>query len=124
MNRVGHEGRGESVWLGWFLVVVLNEFAPICERRDRRDLAQRYRNEARWLTGMLEAGVGRRLVSARLLRRWHAARVGAERGVPDRFADAVVGGLRRERRSRGAPRARWTRCARIWSGATRSSCCC
>ena len=19
MNRVGHEGRGESVWLGWFL---------------------------------------------------------------------------------------------------------
>ena len=33
MNRVGHEGRGESVWLGWFLVTVLNEFAPICERR-------------------------------------------------------------------------------------------
>ena len=27
MNRVGHEGRGESVWLGWFLVRVLNDFA-------------------------------------------------------------------------------------------------
>ncbi|HEX6212456.1 MAG TPA: carbohydrate-binding protein, partial [Methylomirabilota bacterium] len=54
MNRVGHEGRGESVWLGWFLVIVLNEMAPLCERRDRADLAQRYRNEARWLTGMLE----------------------------------------------------------------------
>ena len=54
MNRVGHEGRGESVWLGWFLVTVLNDFAPICERRGRRDLAQRYRDEARWLTGMLE----------------------------------------------------------------------
>ena len=25
MNRVGHEGRGESVWLGWFLVTVLND---------------------------------------------------------------------------------------------------
>jgi cyclic beta-1,2-glucan synthetase len=54
MNRVGHEGRGESVWLGWFLVRVLNEFAPLCERRGRRDLAQRYRDEARWLSGMLE----------------------------------------------------------------------
>ena len=40
MNRVGHEGRGESVWLGWFLVTVLNEFAPLCERRGRADLAQ------------------------------------------------------------------------------------
>jgi len=54
MNRVGHAGRGESVWLGWFLVTVLDEFAPICERRGRSDLAQSYRNEARWLTGMLE----------------------------------------------------------------------
>ena len=54
MNRVGHAGRGESVWLGWFLVTVLNEFAPICERRGRSDLAEAYRNEARWLTGMLE----------------------------------------------------------------------
>jgi len=54
MNRVGHEGRGESVWLGWFLVSVLNDFAPLCERRGRDDLAQRYRDEARWLTGMLE----------------------------------------------------------------------
>ena len=54
MNRVGHEGRGESVWLGWFLVTVLNEFAPICERRGQPDLAQRYRDEASWLRGMLE----------------------------------------------------------------------
>jgi cyclic beta-1,2-glucan synthetase len=54
MNRVGHLGRGESVWLGWFLVFVLNEFAPLCIRRNRSDLAERYRNEAGWLTGMLE----------------------------------------------------------------------
>jgi cyclic beta-1,2-glucan synthetase len=54
MNRVGHAGRGESVWLGWFLVTVLRDFAPICERRGRADLAQVYRDEARWLTGMLE----------------------------------------------------------------------
>jgi cyclic beta-1,2-glucan synthetase len=54
MNRVGHQGRGESVWLGWFLVAVLNDFAPMCERRGRTDLAQHYRDEARWLAGMLE----------------------------------------------------------------------
>src|SRR6185436_18972463 len=36
-------------------------------------------------------GVGWRLVSSRLLRRWDAARVGTERGVQARFADAVVG---------------------------------
>ncbi len=54
MNRVGHEGRGESVWLGWFLVVVLNDFAQVCDGHGRRDLAERYRNEARTLTGMLE----------------------------------------------------------------------
>ena len=54
MNRVGAEGRGESVWLGWFLVVVLNETAAICDNVGRDDLAQRYRSQARWLTGMLE----------------------------------------------------------------------
>jgi cyclic beta-1,2-glucan synthetase len=54
MNRVGHEGRGESVWLGWFLVFVLNQFAPLCSRRRRGDLGERYRDEARFLNGMLE----------------------------------------------------------------------
>jgi cyclic beta-1,2-glucan synthetase len=54
MNRVGQAGRGESVWLGWFLVTVLNEFAPVCERHGRGDLARIYRDEARWLAGMLE----------------------------------------------------------------------
>ena len=55
MNRVGHEGRGESVWLGWFLVVGAERVRRACaSARDRSDLAQRYRNEARWLTGMLE----------------------------------------------------------------------
>jgi cyclic beta-1,2-glucan synthetase len=54
MNRVGHAGRGESVWLGWFLIVVLNEFAALCERRGVHDRARRYREEARRLTGMVE----------------------------------------------------------------------
>ena len=55
MNRVGHDGRGESVWLGWFLVVVLNEFAPLCEQRRRHRPCPALPESSRaWLTGMLE----------------------------------------------------------------------
>jgi cyclic beta-1,2-glucan synthetase len=31
MNLVGVEGRGESVWLGWFLCAVLEAFAPLTD---------------------------------------------------------------------------------------------
>ena len=33
MNRVGHEGKGESVWLGWFLCNVTQSFAPLARAR-------------------------------------------------------------------------------------------
>ena len=33
MNRVGHQGRGESVWLGWFLCKLVADFAPIAKQR-------------------------------------------------------------------------------------------
>jgi cellobiose phosphorylase len=54
MNRVGREGRGESVWLGWFLAAVLKEFSELAERRGDGDRGARYRNEARRLGAMLE----------------------------------------------------------------------
>ena len=54
MNRVGPEGRGESVWLGWFLHYVLNEFAAVADLRQETKLAERYRGEARRLAGALE----------------------------------------------------------------------
>ena len=34
MNRVGEAGRGESVWLGWFLLRTLTQFAPMAETHD------------------------------------------------------------------------------------------
>ncbi|MCI0362153.1 MAG: hypothetical protein L0211_27035 [Planctomycetaceae bacterium] len=38
MNRVGALGQGESVWVGWFLLVILREFLPLmCERGDREE---------------------------------------------------------------------------------------
>jgi cellobiose phosphorylase len=36
MNRVGRQGRGESVWLGFFLAHIIEEFLPLCERRGDR----------------------------------------------------------------------------------------
>jgi cellobiose phosphorylase len=33
MNKVGAEGKGESVWNGWFFLTVLTTFAGIAERR-------------------------------------------------------------------------------------------
>ncbi|MCQ6557731.1 glycosyl transferase family 36 [Paenibacillus mendelii] len=43
MSRVGVEGRGESVWLGWFLIDVLKRFALVCEKRGDDRLASHYR---------------------------------------------------------------------------------
>ncbi|HUI27540.1 MAG TPA: hypothetical protein VL403_15770, partial [Candidatus Kryptonia bacterium] len=43
MNRVGREGRGESVWVGFFLYKILDDFIPVCERRADLPRAQRYR---------------------------------------------------------------------------------
>ncbi len=54
MNRVGHEGRGESVWLGWFLHIVLAAFAPIAEARGDRRRAERWRARMKALRRALE----------------------------------------------------------------------
>jgi cyclic beta-1,2-glucan synthetase len=54
MNRVGHEGRGESVWLGWFLLVNLRSFADIADERTEEDRAARWRSRAASLEASLE----------------------------------------------------------------------
>jgi cyclic beta-1,2-glucan synthetase len=55
MNRVGHAGRGESVWLGFFLCEVLRQFAPLARRRGDDTLAQRCDSERHALRERLEA---------------------------------------------------------------------
>jgi len=42
MNRVGHEGRGESVWLAWFLCDLIQRFAPIARLRGEAARAERW----------------------------------------------------------------------------------
>ena len=55
MNNVGREGRGESVWLGFFLYHVLAAFEPIAQRRGDAAFAQRCRDHAEKLQRALEA---------------------------------------------------------------------
>ncbi|HXU07376.1 MAG TPA: hypothetical protein VN743_00160, partial [Blastocatellia bacterium] len=54
MNRVGNEGKGESVWLGWFLLTVLSGFAPICDRRKEKRRGNKYRSRVEKLKQALE----------------------------------------------------------------------
>ena len=54
MNRVGSGGRGESVWLGWFLCQLVADFAPLA--RARSDLVRALRWEhaaAGWKKALL-----------------------------------------------------------------------
>ncbi|MCZ6599900.1 MAG: hypothetical protein O7A07_03585 [Acidobacteria bacterium] len=54
MNRVGHAGRGESVWLGWFLVPLLNAFADVADARGEAARSSRWYQAATALTSALE----------------------------------------------------------------------
>lgn len=54
MNNVGMGGRGESVWLGFFLYRVLLDFAPIARARADATFAQRCEAEAAKLQVTLE----------------------------------------------------------------------
>ena len=58
MSRIGEAGRGESVWLGWFLHAALLAFAPLAEARsEKRDnlRAAAWRAHAAALEPALEA---------------------------------------------------------------------
>ena len=54
MNRVGSGGKGESVWLGWFLHTVLWEFAKLADARGERQRAETWRLHVTALKAALE----------------------------------------------------------------------
>ena len=55
MNLVGHEGKGESVWLAFFLAHVLKEFADIAQQRGDAEFAETCIAQASQLTKNIEA---------------------------------------------------------------------
>jgi cyclic beta-1,2-glucan synthetase len=46
MNRVGIHGKGESVWLAWFLIVTLTKFAEHSDERGDKEAAAEFRKNA------------------------------------------------------------------------------
>jgi len=54
MNRVGALGRGESVWLGWFAIAVIEGFCDLARRMQREDLVTRWGKRAEALAGVIE----------------------------------------------------------------------
>jgi cyclic beta-1,2-glucan synthetase len=54
MNRVGQEGKGESVWLGWFLHTILWEFAKVADSRGEHKRAETWRLHVSALKAALE----------------------------------------------------------------------
>ena len=41
-STVGNKGRGESVWLGFFLSLILEKFIPICQEKKELEQAKQY----------------------------------------------------------------------------------
>jgi cyclic beta-1,2-glucan synthetase len=54
MNRLGIQGRGESVWLAWFQICILKEFAEFCELRHDNARAGKFRKTAMNLIAAVE----------------------------------------------------------------------
>lgn len=55
MNRVGCEGSGESVWLGFFLYGILQSFAGVAQQRGDNEYAEKCRAQAQQLRDKIEA---------------------------------------------------------------------
>jgi cyclic beta-1,2-glucan synthetase len=55
MNNIGADGKGESVWLGWFLYRTLIDFAGICDLISDTEQASEFSQQAETLRAALEA---------------------------------------------------------------------
>lgn len=54
MNRVGRAGKGESVWLGWFLVRTLKDFAAVAAQRGDQARVDACHGDAQRLLAAIE----------------------------------------------------------------------
>jgi cyclic beta-1,2-glucan synthetase len=55
MNAVGAQGRGESVWLGWFLCATLDRFIALADGRGDEARVRRWREHRETLRAALES---------------------------------------------------------------------
>ena len=93
MNRVGEQGRGESVWLGWFLYATLEAFEPVALARDDHHRAAIWRSR---MDGLKQA-LDKHGWDGKWYRRGYfddgtPLGFSAEFRMPDRCHRAVLGG--------------------------------
>lgn len=55
MDRVGRQGRGESVWLAWFAIAAMKRFCQLARIMKRDDLVERWTSLAREMEEAVEA---------------------------------------------------------------------
>ena len=108
MSLVGSGGKGESVWLGWFLLSILRPFADIAAARGEVDRAETYRRGTRQRS------------RARSSRRGTANGTGEPTSTMERRSDRrrtrSAASTRSRSRGPSSPAARITRArARPWS---------
>ncbi len=110
LNRVGIEGRGESVWLAWFLVTVLRDMADLARLLGMGDGGGGVSRAGRDAGPDRRAGgLGRRLVPAGLLRRRHAVGILVGGRGAHRLDRPVVGGPELRGRRASGPGRPWNR---------------
>ena len=54
MNRVGIQGKGESVWLGWFLYAALTSYSTVCDLMGADAHAEEFRRRAEEIRRVVE----------------------------------------------------------------------
>lgn len=54
MNQIGGKGKGESIWLSWFIAHTLNRFGVIVDSRGEGERAEKYRTAAKKLVAAVE----------------------------------------------------------------------
>lgn len=54
MNEVGSEGKGESIWLGWFLSDTLGRFAEVADLHGDHSRCKLYKSEAKKIAQAIE----------------------------------------------------------------------
>jgi len=55
MDRIGDEGRGQSIWLAWFLIATIDGFVKLCPVAGRDDLVERWQGRRADLVAAIEA---------------------------------------------------------------------
>ncbi|WP_341480421.1 GH36-type glycosyl hydrolase domain-containing protein [Clostridium cibarium] len=54
MSAVGNKGKGESVWLGWFLYTILDNFDDVCKHMQDKERQENFKDKKEFIRENLE----------------------------------------------------------------------